>query len=181
MRAHTRRLFFALWPEPAARHALLEACAGPLAAAGGRAVPPENLHATLLFLGAVTPEHAPLASAVAHAAAGAVPAAERALRLELTRLAYWRGAGVLAALGTASPGVLRLAAALRTAAQPHFRLEARPYRAHVTVARHVVRPARLGRIEPVDWRFVAFTLVESRSAPGGSLYSVLETHPLFSL
>jgi hypothetical protein len=52
-----RRMFFALWPEPPLQAAM--AAAGGAVARnrnlGGRDIPPERLHLTLLFLGDVAP------------------------------------------------------------------------------------------------------------------------------
>jgi RNA 2',3'-cyclic 3'-phosphodiesterase len=173
-----RRLFFALWPDAAGREALRAATAAAVAGSGGRAVPAHNLHLTLLFLGSVDPVRAAHLPALARQAAATLPAAQRALSIELAQLVHWRDAAVLAVLGTASPGVAGLAAALRAAAGTDFRLDLRPFRAHVTVARQVSRPAARVELVPVHWRLDGFALIESRNARGGSLYSVVESYPL---
>ncbi|MBV8782552.1 MAG: RNA 2',3'-cyclic phosphodiesterase [Gammaproteobacteria bacterium] len=173
-----RRLFFALWPDAAGRQALLTATAAAVAASAGRPVPEQSLHLTLLFLGSVAPERAAHLPGAARQASARVPQAQRRLEVELVRLAHWREAAVLAALGSASAGVEHLAAGLRAAVGPDFRLDVRPFRAHVTVARQVQRAGPLGAIAPVRWDFDAFALIESRSARGGPLYSVVESYPL---
>ena len=52
-RAPARRLFFALWATAEERRALSAAAAAAVGTSGGRAVPEENLHVTLAFLGQV--------------------------------------------------------------------------------------------------------------------------------
>jgi 2'-5' RNA ligase len=47
------RLFFALWPDDRVRAALAVLAAELAASCGGRATAPDNLHATLAFLGNV--------------------------------------------------------------------------------------------------------------------------------
>ncbi|MDH5265059.1 MAG: RNA 2',3'-cyclic phosphodiesterase, partial [Betaproteobacteria bacterium] len=49
------RLFFALWPDAAARAALADLARATANRYGGRAVPAANLHLTLVFLGEVDP------------------------------------------------------------------------------------------------------------------------------
>lgn len=174
-----RRLFFALWPDAPGREALRAATAAAVAGSAGRPVPAQNLHLTLLFLGSLDPARAARLPALARQAAAAVPAAQQVLGIELAQLVHWRDAAVLAVQGPASPGVGQLAAALRAAAAGvDFRLDLRPFRAHVTLARQVGRPGPLAELAPVHWRFDAFALIESRSARGGSLYSVVESYPL---
>jgi 2'-5' RNA ligase len=147
-------------------------------------VPPENLHVTLRFLGAVGPELVDeVASAVGAAAAstgpivtrldglGAFPAPGRARVL-------WAGlddrAGRMAALALALDGALA----------PRFRPEARPFRPHLTVAR-CDPPARLPaaftstRLEPVAFEVARAVLFESVSRGAGPpRYEPLAAHPL---
>ena len=55
----------------------------------------------------------------------------------------------------------------------------KPFRSHVTLARKVARPKALPGLRPVVWRFDAFALIDSRTEPGGPLYSVIDSYPLF--
>ncbi|MFO7588071.1 MAG: 2'-5' RNA ligase family protein [Gemmatimonadota bacterium] len=48
-----QRLFFALWPDSATRSAVARLVDRAAKRCGGRRVPPENLHLTLAFPGAV--------------------------------------------------------------------------------------------------------------------------------
>jgi 2'-5' RNA ligase len=180
-RAPTRRLFFALWPDAAARRALTTASAAAVAASGGRPVPPGSLHATLAFLGAVPAARIAELAALARAAAAAWPPGEGPPVLRFTRLAHWRAPQVLCALTTRGDDARAraLAQALQAAAAAAgFFPDLKPFRAHVTVARKVARAPRAIRFAAVSWKCATLALLESRSAPGGSVYSVLESAPL---
>ena len=84
----TQRLFFALWPDAAARAVLAAAVTEPVRLSGGRAVAESNLHVTLAFLGSVAQprvrELRQIASAVAAACSG-----EQPLMLRFDALAHW--------------------------------------------------------------------------------------------
>jgi len=179
-RAPTRRLFFALWPDTAARRALIAASTAAVAASGGRPVPPAHLHATLAFLGAVPAARTAELAALARAAAAAWPPGEAPLVLHFTRLAYWRGPQVLCALAPrADAPAGTLAQVLKAAAAAAgFFPDLKPFRAHVTVARKVARAPALPPLALVSWSCNAFALVASTTGGRGSAYSVLETYPL---
>lgn len=172
-----RRLFFALWPDDALRAAVVAATAEALAEAGGRPVPPENLHVTLAFLGDVAGER--LADAVA--AARTVTAATARQRFD--RIACWGRGGPLVLEAThpdAALGALQasLANALFAA---DFQLERREFRPHVTLSRRPLRrpaarpPASPGSV--LDWACAGFVLAASETRPEGSRYTVLERFP----
>jgi len=179
--SQTQRLFFALWPDEAARAALVRATARAVRHCGGRPVPAPSLHVTLAFLGGVertrVPQLRSLASACAVALAQSAP-----LSLPLVRLAHWQPQQLLCALTAETPtAAQRLAAALKDgAAAGGFRPDLKPFQAHVTLARKVVRVARLPVMRPVVWSFSAFALVDSRTESAGALYSVVESYPLVS-
>jgi RNA 2',3'-cyclic 3'-phosphodiesterase len=100
--------------------------------------------------------------------------------LRFTRLAHWREPQVLCALAPrADARVAALAQALKAAAAAAgFLPDLKPFRAHVTVARKVVRAPRATRFGAVTWKCATLALIESRSATGGAVYSVLESAPL---
>jgi 2'-5' RNA ligase len=163
-----RRLFFALWPDDAVRAAMRAAFGAAVSAAGGRAVPDGNLHLTLEFLGAVAARRCDALETLGAAlsfAAGVV---------ELDRLDYWPRARTLVAAPSAPPAsLLALQAALRQELGGlGFRVDTRPFRPHVTLARAVdARPA----LTPpcVAWPLRELALVESLTAAGGSRYTPL--------
>jgi 2'-5' RNA ligase len=172
-----RRLFFALWPDPAMREAMMHATCDAARASGGRLVPAANLHVTLAFLGSV-PE--PRLKELAALARGAARPGH--LELAFDHLEHWRGAQLLCALPTEAPAtVAALARRIQDGlAASGFAPDLKPFRPHVTVVRKVSRPRRGEIIHPVVWTFTELALIESRTLPEGALYSVVESYPLCS-
>ena len=170
----TRRLFFALWPEAGLRDSLARQLQALVPDGVGRLQRPEQLHLTLEFLGAV-PE-----SRLAGVRQAALATRGAACEVVLDKVAYWRRSSVLCLLASQTPPELdRLVTDLRAGlANGGFEPEQRPYLAHLTLARKVWRPVSLPAPEPVHWPVREFTLVESRTDPEGSVYTVLETWPL---
>ena len=170
----TRRLFFALWPEDAARERLAHATRKATRASGGRPVPVSNLHSTLAFLGAVPEARLPIV------ATAAAEVRQSAFRLVFDRLEHWSKPAVLCA--TCSHATLAapsLASELwKLLARQGFAPDSKPHRPHVTVARKVVKPHALGDVHPVEWVIDEFALVESVTAPEGARYTVLQRWPL---
>ncbi|QSA97139.1 RNA 2',3'-cyclic phosphodiesterase [Methylococcus sp. EFPC2] len=170
-----RRLFFAVWPEESTRAALSALVRRLKPDIDGRWMPPETWHLTLAFLGSVEAERVAEARACGDAVRG------EAGRLKLDRVEYWRRPDVLcltSSLGSAALEGLAvsLADVLRRA---DFRLEKRPFKAHLTLARKLRRlPQELPQSEPVSWPYRSFGLVESVPADKGSCYQTLHTWPL---
>ncbi len=192
----TRRLFFALWPDESMQLALVHAGRSVIASSGGREVPAQNLHLTLAFLGSVAEtriaELGPIASRVAAATQlGATgvgePGGARApalggacLEVTLDRIEHWKKAQIVCATASHIPGP---AAALadelkRELVACGFAPDLKPFRPHVTLARKVQRVTRELAMPPTSWAFSHFHLVESRSDPGGSIYSSKEVWAL---
>ena len=174
-RAGPLRVFFALWPDAAARGRMAALARDVARQSGGREPRPENHHVTLAFVGEVASARiADLERVGAAAAQSAGP-----FTLSLDRLGGFRATGI-AWLGTGllPPELGRLVQALRDAlAAAAFPVERRPYRAHVTLARHcrAVAPAA---VEPVTWRVDRVTLAASELRPEGSRYRELAAWPL---
>lgn len=192
-RSRNRRLFVALEPpEPVRRR--LAALMVDLRRAAGRAadeirwVPPENVHLTLQFLGAVPEERVAAVEAALRAAA----AASRPLSLEVRGAGgfpnarrprvVWAGvAGDVAPLAALAAGLGRRLAPLG------FPPEDRPFSAHLTLGR-----AREGRGAPglagalagfaedagTPWRATDVVLFESHLSPKGPRYEPLVHTPL---
>lgn len=171
----TRRVFFALWPDAALRATAAARVAALAPAAVGRPQRPDQLHVTLVFLGAV----AETRLADVRTVAGGVTAAPFAI--ELDRLEYWRKPRVLSLCASVVPPVLQgLVERLRgELAARQLPTESRPYVPHLTLARKVARyvPAS-ATVEPLRWLAAAITLVESRSLDSGSHYEPLASWPL---
>ncbi|TVQ94688.1 MAG: RNA 2',3'-cyclic phosphodiesterase [Chromatiaceae bacterium] len=155
------RLFFALWPAPALRDALVTARAA-LPGAPGRLNHPDDLHLTLVFIGAVADSNRDCILA-----AGAAVQAN-AFTLTLTELGDWsrgRGGSLRWCRPTRIPPALPALAQcieqglLRCGIAP----EKRRYRPHVTLARKAPPLSRRPLPLPLTWPVHDFVLAASRS------------------
>ncbi|NIM29074.1 MAG: RNA 2',3'-cyclic phosphodiesterase [Gammaproteobacteria bacterium] len=174
MTANRQRLFFALWPDDETRDALARLARAHLPAGSGRLVPAENLHVTLVFLGAVDSG----VRACAERAASALSAP--AFTLEFVRIGYWPRPRVLWSAPERTPAALAELASTLTAAlvECGHRPESRPFRAHITVARKVRKAPRASLHDAVHWRVDAFHLIASETRPEGARYRRLRSWPL---
>lgn len=149
---------------------------------------PEGIHCTLKFLGNVDADRLPavrrsLASLVGEAAPG---------RIRLGGLGVFPPRGrarvVWCGLEGDTRGLRRLAEAVdREMAPAGFGREPRPYTPHLTLARvpEGVDPGDLGQQllslkspQPVSMRPLEFSLVQSKIARGGALYTPVESYAL---
>jgi len=154
------RLFFAFVPDRPNRESVAswrDTCDfGPAA----RPVPADNFHVTLCFLG----ESPPDAIERLRSAAAAVPFA--AGHIELRALEVWaHGVAVLRA--EASPELVDLHARLESATAPFAKApETRPWKPHLTLARHARANASTitSATPPLGgWEVWRFGLFESRA------------------
>ena len=162
------------------RQAMAEATAEAARASGGLPVPARNLHVTMAFLGSVPQRR--LADLAEAARAAALGPERDPLELSFDHLEYWRGAQLLcAAPGAPCAPAGALAGRLQARlAQSGFAPDLKPLRPHVTVVRKVSSAERIGNMPPVVWRFTHLALIESRTLPQGSLYSVVDSYALCS-
>jgi RNA 2',3'-cyclic 3'-phosphodiesterase len=176
-RSITHRLFFALWPDPETRRALVQAANQGLDEVRGRRVAPENYHMTLAFLGTVTAERQwcfEQAAARVHSPL---------FTLILDRQAAWPRNGI-AWIGTEpvpDPLHYLVSALAKVLARCGYALPRRPYHAHVTIGRHTsrIKPRELPR--PITWAVSEFCLVASKTRAEGVHYEVLKRWPLPSV
>lgn len=169
----TRRLFFALWPDAAAR-AAMAALAKERISTSARRVAADNLHITLAFPGNVTAGVQACLEAAADRLSGAP------FELAIDRLGYWPGPRIIwAAPSVTPPELWSLAAELRgVLAGCGLEPENRPYQAHITLVRKVSRALPVTRVTPIPWSIRDFCLVESVSDPDGVRYRVLRNWSL---
>lgn len=170
-----QRLFFALWPEEPVRQAIARAGLGIARgrALGGREVPAERLHLTLLFLGETT------AAQQEQLLAGAAQVRGHAFDLRLDEAAcfyrtrvFWVGAREAPARLIALWQSLCDVAALAGLEPDH-----RPLAPHITVVRDIKHRIRPVAIDPIVWRVRRFALVHS--VPGAApQYHVVSQWPL---
>lgn len=159
-----QRLFVALWPDAALVAALQAEQARWRWPSGATPTPPDKLHLTLHFLGAV-------ADAPARALAGRLPRRSAPIALVLDRRECWSNGCAVLTPGRTPDALLALHA--RVAALLHrlgLEPEARAWRAHLTLARRaqgaVPPPAET---PPLHWAAARVVLVRSQAGR----YSVL--------
>ena len=161
------RLFLAVWPDAQALARIVEWQARQSWPAGVRHTPPEKLHATLHFIGEVPHAHImPLSGALA-----AVPFAPG--RLLPGQAEIWAGGIAVLHAEVDEPLVALHAQVVEVLRSRQLPLDARPWRPHVTVARHAQGAALMG-LRPAPVCTVGeFALCESV----GGRYDVLRRYP----
>jgi 2'-5' RNA ligase len=163
------RLFFALWPDEEVR-AELGALARQLRGlCGGRAVPAQNIHLTLAFLGNVPVRRIAELRALGDGIRG------RAFGLTVDTLAYWRHNRIVWAGMSRCPDPLRvLAAALGERLKPAgFRTENREFVPHITLVRDARRDVPPEARCRIDWQIGEFVLVQSVPHGGATAYETI--------
>jgi RNA 2',3'-cyclic 3'-phosphodiesterase len=165
------RLFFALWPDAAAKGALARAAREASEVCGGRAIPQPDIHLTLVFLGETDAGLIPDLSAAARSVRAAP------IALWFTRLSYWKHNHIVWAGASAAPGLEALVLTLQDLVEPlGFRLERRPFVAHLTLVRNARQPPPPTAID-VRWTSTEFALVQSEGG-AGARYRTLARWPL---
>jgi len=162
------RLFFALWPDDAARLALAEWCRRIHRVANGRPTRAETIHQTLAFLGDCEPARL----AEIEAAAGRVP--PRRFELVLDRAGLWNHNRIAWAGASAVPPELdALVAELRAVlADAGFAFDRKPFVPHITLVRKARPGVALPALAPIRWQVTGFVLVRSVLRPDGSDYAI---------
>lgn len=166
------RVFFAVWPNDAAAKALHSVARGAQRTCRGRLMRRETLHLTLAFLGDIPDERLAAARQVAGNIAG------DAFEIRLDELGYWKHSRILWA-GGVSPSLTLLATGLTDGLRvAGFRLDSRPFVAHMTLLRDA-RCAETPMLpEPVAWPVKEFVLVESKLSSEGASYVAIGRWPL---
>ncbi len=174
--AGTLRVFYALWPDAAARDALALLTRDAATRTQGRAAPAANLHLTLAFVGDVAPDRGTDLCAIgATVAANVLP-----FTLTLDRTGTFRGTGItwLGASET-PPHLEQLASDLTEALAAHgFAVERRAFSPHVTLARRCRTPGDVGLAAPVAWAANRLALNASDLRSGAPTYRELASWPL---
>jgi 2'-5' RNA ligase len=174
------RLFFALQPAPAQSAALVAAVAPLVNELGGQTVPASNLHATLCFIGTVPEENCARLREVAAQLRG------RAATLCFDALEFWEKPQILCATAIESASARDLSVAIGAAVvAAGFTPDIKPFRAHLTLARKIKRRVAKEHdwpraLERVEVRCDEFVLMESRRVERRSIYSVVDSWPLYA-
>ncbi len=170
----TRRVFFALWPEPPLQRALAALAGALQRECGGRVMRASNIHLTLVFVGNVAAERLPELERLA------APVAAPRFELAIDLVQYWGHNRIAWAGAREVPAglvalVARLGERLREAG---FRIDERPYVPHITLVRDARRAPHPRALDPIAWRATDFALVESVRRDNRTAYQALERWPL---
>lgn len=166
------RVFFAVWPDEAAAKALHGVARAAQKTCRGRLMRRETLHLTLAFLGDVREERL----ADLRRAADAVAA--EPFEMVLDTLGYWKHNRILWA-GGVSPRLSFIAGTLGEGLRAAgFRLDERPFVAHMTLLRDARCTEPPALAAPVALRVTEFLLVESKLSPDGARYEPIGRWPL---
>lgn len=164
------RLFFALWPQPSARAALMQHAGQWRFSAPARPTPSDKLHLTLLFMDGVPESSLQVLADIGQHIAAQAPG----FRLQLDTAALWPRGGIAYLAPSQPPRELAslrqaLLDAVRQAGVPH---DARAFRPHVTLARRAQAALPPEAFVPVVWLADALSLAQS--VPGSGRYAVLD-------
>ena len=165
----TKRLFYALWPDPRQRDRLRDFISPVAKLVEGRHIDRRNWHVTLVYIGSFPERRIPeLQERMASVHM-------EPFRLTFDRLEFWARPKVASLSAATVPAELqRLVDQMKVAvADFGVQTEDRTYRPHITVARHV-RPfetQRLAQRSVIEWS--SYELIESITEPGGAVYRVL--------
>ncbi len=162
-----RRLFFALWPDVRVRAALARVQRELVI--HGKPVRAPNLHLTMMFLGQVDAD----TQQCVETAASNVRA--EPIRFALDSSGHWRRARISWLAPSVQPAALEtLAHALHDAlSECGFAAPTRDFKAHVTLARKVLRAPPEHAFAPIHWRANDFVLVESCSGEKAGQYRIV--------
>ncbi|MET7015650.1 RNA 2',3'-cyclic phosphodiesterase [Uliginosibacterium flavum] len=170
MKSEHQRVFFALWPAPE-----LAGCLHALGAPfSGRPMPEDSLHLTLAFLGEVSPAQIELLCEIA--AGLSLPRCG----LRIDQLGYWPHNRILwAGPGQLPEGLQRFVAELHEALRAAgFALEARAFRAHITLQRKAEDPGfDICEAPALILPVASWCLAASQAEGAGSRYRVLQSWP----
>ncbi len=164
------RVFFALWPGRGGRGGLAAWQAELQPLCGGRPMHPENLHATLVFLGGVAVHRLEALQLVAQ------EVEVEAFELCFDTARYWGHNHIaFAAPSHVPPRLLHLVRRLEERLRKHrFHFDHRPYKPHITLLRNAHwSDDPLPTMPEVRWQVDGFALVQSLSDEQGSRYEVL--------
>jgi RNA 2',3'-cyclic 3'-phosphodiesterase len=163
------RLFFALWPDDETR-SNLNKVAQQFKNEKFRLVKKSNLHITLEFLGEISSQD----QEELIDKAGKIHA--EPFYLELTQVGWWKRPAILW-IGTnhiPKPLVELVTSIKKCVKQQGLKIDTRPYKPHVTIARKVKQVIVPKESIHIPWQVNSFTLVISKSVESGVEYQVLK-------
>lgn len=168
------RLFFALWPDEGLSAELYRLGGQLQEHCGGRRMRAETLHMTLAFPGEVEQSRV----TDVHALASLIETAP--FDVNLMQTGFWRHNRIVWAAPAEMPqGLVDLAAVLQERLKAAgFKLDARPYRPHVSLLRNTQCTPLPALAEALHWPVRDFVLARSVKAGNVPAYQLIGRWPL---
>lgn len=165
------RYFFALWPDKAVRKKIVNYRS--TAAPGGKPIPEENLHITLLFMGKLN--RAQLQKVISATMKLKLPG----FCIQLNQTGHFSKSKVSwLGLKSVPDALVRLHnAAFTSVHNSQVFLQQRQYIPHLTLARKSPL-INTHTFRPIDWSINHFVLIESTDTPHGVHYEMILDFPL---
>ncbi|WP_047248105.1 RNA 2',3'-cyclic phosphodiesterase [Chromobacterium subtsugae] len=164
------RVFLACLPPPGCLPRLAQWQRAMQREAGGRCLPLPQLHLTLAFLGELGPLALQRAADCAERAAADLPAS-----LTLDCLGSWEGGIGWCAPAAADAALQAWAAALRRDLRAQvLRLDAQPFRPHLTLLRKLRQPLPPQTVPPLRLALRELALIASSLSADGARYQRLD-------
>lgn len=163
-----KRLFFALWPDEITRQQCVK-IKNELCIENVYAVPADNIHITLLFLGNIDSDKESMIKR--DSASINIPN----IRLRFNDLSFWKKSGILCLTATVPcPELEKLVEDLsKLAIKLDIPTDERPFTPHITLVKKALRQQNL-EFDPVIWHSNAFCLVESCQVSSGVEYRIVQ-------
>jgi 2'-5' RNA ligase len=160
------RVFFALVPPAPLQRTLALLGRDVAQRAHGRAVPAENLHVTVGFIGAWP------VSRLAHWIDVGAQCATQSMHVTLDTLGGFRRAGVAwIGVGTPPGALLELGSEVNAAlSAAGIAADARAFHPHLTLVRKCRGPFPREPVGPYEWDVGALSLMQSQTLPDGARY-----------
>jgi len=170
------KVFFALWPENAAREQLDRLAKQLAITSKGSRIRSENLHLTLLFIGEIEPSLVPKLCQIVSSLK------QSSFDLVLDKISFWKRAGIVIA-GTKQPpaGLLALVQDLQQALSTSgIHYDAREFKPHVTLVRNAKHHPLPDLLPTISWKVTGWSLVQSQPTSRGVSYRALASWKLES-
>lgn len=163
------RVFFAVFPDKTVQAQLAQEADALKTICGGRAVKPQHLHLTLLFIGDINTERIEtLKQAMNNVSINR-------FELQLSKLRYWKHNHIVFIDAEKYPSELFLlvTALKRALMDTGFTFDRREYKPHITLIRkatHSIGPNLTQLTQSIHWHVDHWSLIQSKFIPSGVNY-----------
>ena len=161
-----KRLFLAICPPMSLTQTIAQSIRLPIDC---RPVPAENYHVTLVFLGLVEPE-VQVEICRSMAQVQSTP-----FTVQFRQITHWEKPKVLCLTDSKANGaLLNVVTQIKKSVEKlGVSVERRPFQAHLTVAKGVLRP-HVDAVNRISWQVDSFCLLESICVSSGVRYEVIQ-------